>query len=126
MRRAGCDTFYNAAMAEDLKGYDGAVNGVKIVHGVAIVTQEMPTPRGRPVSMPVLPLSDVPPSRPDADLQSVLERAIEVIGDPEDAMRWLGTPVRALDYATPISQLHNPAGQEQLLAILTQLEHGVL
>jgi uncharacterized protein (DUF2384 family) len=55
-----------------------------------------------------------------------MERVIEVIGDLETAMRWLGTPVRALDDATPISRLQDLAGQEQVLAVLTQLEHGVL
>jgi uncharacterized protein (DUF2384 family) len=41
-------------------------------------------------------------------------------------MRWLGTPVRALNYATPISRLHDPESREQVLSVLTQLEHGVL
>jgi uncharacterized protein (DUF2384 family) len=114
-------------MAKELKGYDGAVNGVKIVHGVAFVTQTIPDLHGRRVSIPALPsLSQDAPSRSDIDIKSVVERAIEVIGDPADAMRWLGTPLRALDFATPISRLHNPAGHEQILAILTQLEHGVL
>lgn len=114
-------------MAEELKGYDGAVNGVKIVHGVAFETQTMSPLNVPRVSSPLLPpVSQAAPSRPDADIESVVERAIEVIGEPADAMRWLGTPLRALDYATPISQLHNSAGQEQILAILTQLEHGVL
>ena len=58
--------------------------------------------------------------------QEVISRAIEVIGDQEQAMRWLGTPVRALDYATPISRLHDSEGQAQVLRVLSQLEHGVL
>jgi uncharacterized protein (DUF2384 family) len=36
-------------------------------------------------------------------IDAVVERAVEVIGDREEAMRWLGTPVRALGYATPIA-----------------------
>lgn len=32
---------------------------------------------------------------------SVLDRAVEVIGARSEAMRWMGTPVRVLDYATP-------------------------
>jgi hypothetical protein len=58
--------------------------------------------------------------------EAIINRAIEVIGDEQQAMRWLGTPVRALDYATPISLLHDAPGQSQVLRVLTQLEHGVL
>ncbi|MBZ5728366.1 MAG: DUF2384 domain-containing protein [Acidobacteriia bacterium] len=36
---------------------------------------------------------------------SVLDRAVAVIGNKGEAMRWMGTPVRALDYATPVSLL---------------------
>jgi putative toxin-antitoxin system antitoxin component (TIGR02293 family) len=56
----------------------------------------------------------------------VLQRATEVIGDRPDAMRWLGTPVRALGYATPISLLHDAKGREEVLIVLGRLEHGVL
>ena len=41
-------------------------------------------------------------------------------------MRWLGVPVPALGYATPISLLDNQEGQTAVLNVLTQLEHGVL
>jgi hypothetical protein len=58
--------------------------------------------------------------------EAVIERAVEVIGDRAQAMRWLGTPVRALNYATPISRLHEPQGQDDVLRVLVQLEHGVL
>ena len=117
------DTFYNAHMAEGLKGYDGAVDGVKILHGIAVaehlgqlVGQE---DRSQRVSEDRQPKEAV-------DIRPVVHRAVEVIGDPEEAMRWLGAPVRALDYATPISRLYDPGGQEQVLSVLSQLEHGVL
>lgn len=57
---------------------------------------------------------------------AVLHRAAEVIGDRSDAMRWLGTPVRALNYATPISLLHDSKGREDVLSVLGRLEHGIL
>lgn len=57
---------------------------------------------------------------------AVIRRTVEVIGNDSDAMRWLGTPVRALNYATPISLLHDPKGRENVLSILGRLEHGVL
>jgi len=56
----------------------------------------------------------------------VLRRATEVLGDEPSAMRWLGTPVRALDYATPVSLLHDAKGREAVLTVLGRLEHGVL
>jgi putative toxin-antitoxin system antitoxin component (TIGR02293 family) len=56
----------------------------------------------------------------------VIHRAAEVIGDRSDAMRWLGTPVRALNYATPVSLLHDSQGREAVLSVLGRLEHGIL
>ncbi len=109
-------------MAENLKGHDGSVNGVEIQHGVAIVTQRMPAARVL-VGSPGLPCDQV---GQEADIQPIVDRLIEVIGNREEALRWLGTPVRALDYATPISLLHDSVGQQQVLAVLSQLEHGVL
>ncbi|MBC8167873.1 MAG: DUF2384 domain-containing protein [Bryobacteraceae bacterium] len=63
---------------------------------------------------------------PRAGEPDILDRAIEVIGTADDAMRWMGTPIRALDYATPISVIHTAKGRESVLAVLTNLDHGVL
>ncbi len=60
------------------------------------------------------------------DQAGILRRAVEVIGDEAEAMRWMGTPIRALDYATPISLLHTSQGYEAVLTVLGRLEHGVL
>jgi putative toxin-antitoxin system antitoxin component (TIGR02293 family) len=49
-----------------------------------------------------------------------------VFGDKEEALRWLGTPVRALNYATPISRLSSPNGHTEVMDVLGRLEHGVL
>ena len=57
---------------------------------------------------------------------AVIDRAIEVIGDETEAMRWLGTPVRALNYATPVSLLHDANGRDSVLNVLGRLEHGIL
>jgi uncharacterized protein (DUF2384 family) len=35
-----------------------------------------------------------PGSRGIVDVEPIIQRAIEVIGGREEAMRWLGTPVR--------------------------------
>jgi uncharacterized protein (DUF2384 family) len=56
---------------------------------------------------------------------AVMERAIEVIGDRKDAFRWLGTPVSALSYETPIAAAATAEGEKAVLAVLGQLEQGV-
>ncbi len=58
-------------------------------------------------------------------ISTVVERATEVIGDRERALRWLGTPVRALNFATPISLLNSEEGLKSVLTILGRLEHGI-
>ena len=58
-------------------------------------------------------------------LMKAVARAREVFGDEETAFRWLGTPVAALDYATPISCLSTPQGLIRVEDVLTQIEHGV-
>jgi putative toxin-antitoxin system antitoxin component (TIGR02293 family) len=75
--------------------------------------KKMASPRIRPVPVNA------------GSLDQVLDRATEVIGDREQALRWLGTPVRALNFATPVSQLATPQGKEAVETVLTRLEHGV-
>jgi putative toxin-antitoxin system antitoxin component (TIGR02293 family) len=59
------------------------------------------------------------------ELTKAVERATEVFGDEEAAFRWLGTPVAALGYATPISCLGTHQGAMRVDDVLTQIEHGV-
>jgi len=59
------------------------------------------------------------------ELTKAIARATEVFGDEETAFRWLGTPVAALDYATPISCLGTHRGALHVNDVLTQIEHGV-
>ena len=59
------------------------------------------------------------------ELTKAVTRATEVLGDEDAALRWLGTPVAALDYATPVSILGTPQGVTRVNDVLTQLEHGV-
>jgi putative toxin-antitoxin system antitoxin component (TIGR02293 family) len=76
---------------------------------------------------PAKRLQAVPSLQPNERAETeVMRRATEVLGDEPSAMRWLGTPVRALDYATPISLLHDAKGREAVLSVLGRLEHGVL
>ncbi len=69
------------------------------------------------------PVRPAPSERTSID--KILDRATEVIGDREQALRWLGTPVRALNFETPVSQLATLPGQEAVETVLTRLEHGV-
>ena len=55
----------------------------------------------------------------------VVIRAIAVIGNMEAALRWMGTPVKALEYATPVSLLGTDEGAQKVMSVLDQLEHGV-
>ena len=59
------------------------------------------------------------------ELTKAVARATEVFGDEEAAFRWFGTPVAALDYATPISCLGTHQGAMRVNDVLTQIEHGV-
>jgi len=94
----------------------------------------------RPTYDPLRSLGEIPsPQSPSSNVElsepvsnpttqrfhTVFTRAVDVIGDEHKAMRWLGTPVRALNYVTPISLLDQPEGEHTVLAVLTRLEHGV-
>lgn len=58
--------------------------------------------------------------------EAVFHRAVEVIGDKARAMRWMETPVRALDYATPVSLTGSADGCRAVLEVLDRLDYGVL
>lgn len=66
------------------------------------------------------------PARKSDDESAVIAQAVKVIGDKTEAMRWMGTPVRELDYSTPVSLLSSPKGRESVMTVLGRLEHGVL
>ena len=57
--------------------------------------------------------------------EQLMARATDVFANEEKALRWLGTPIRALDYATPISLLSEPKGRFAVLRVLNKIEHGV-
>jgi hypothetical protein len=81
---------------------------------------------GQVLALPTSPASPSPNKEPLNELIApIIERAAEVIGDRQEAMRWLGTPVRALDYATPISILATTEGAERVTDVLGQMERGV-
>ena len=61
----------------------------------------------------------------ELSVESVIARATEVMGDRDEAMRWQGTPIRVLDYATPVSLLGTREGATRVESVLGQMEHGV-
>jgi antitoxin Xre/MbcA/ParS-like protein len=61
----------------------------------------------------------------DGAVDGVLARASKVLGNREEALRWMGIPVRVLDFATPISLLGTKEGIERVTNVLGQMEHGV-
>lgn len=65
-------------------------------------------------------LADSPTS-----IDVLIDRVTQVVGDRETALRWMGTPVQALDYATPISLLNTDDGFVRVTNVLEQLQHGV-
>lgn len=50
---------------------------------------------------------------------------IDVFGDEENARQWLRSPILALGNATPASLLDTDIGAQEVLDVLTRIEHGV-
>ena len=57
------------------------------------------------------------------DVSDVVAAAKEVFG-ADGGLRWLGTPVPALKYATPISLADTPVGRQEIRNTLLSLAHG--
>jgi putative toxin-antitoxin system antitoxin component (TIGR02293 family) len=70
--------------------------------------------------------ADQPDPAESHQFEDVVNRATEVFANQEKALRWLGTPVGALQYSTPISLLGHPDGRQAVLDTLDKIEHGVL
>ena len=104
-----------------------AIDGMDVWNGLFVRRTHAAPPRKERHSASLAEHRRTPedPTR-ESRLEQILDRATDVIGTREEAMRWLGTPVRALNYATPVSLLVDDAGADRVLAVLTNLEHGVL
>ena len=94
----------------------------------AVTDEALPAPKGFIVGADLLPRrkseAAVLKATPE-ELTKAVARATEVFGNEDAAFRWLGTPVAALDYATPISCLSTRQGAMRVNDVLTQIEHGV-
>ena len=58
-------------------------------------------------------------------LARVTAEAMNVLGTPEKASRWLQKPNRALGNATPLSELDTDIGVRLVEQLLGRIEHGV-
>jgi hypothetical protein len=57
-------------------------------------------------------------------IDDTIARATEVLGGRDEAYCWLGTPIRGLDFATPIYVLRTKGGAGRIKDILGQIENG--
>jgi hypothetical protein len=57
-------------------------------------------------------------------IDKTIKLAARVLGSRDEAYRWLGTPIRGLDFATPIYVLKTKGGVNIIKDILGQMEHG--
>jgi uncharacterized protein (DUF2384 family) len=55
----------------------------------------------------------------------MIHKATEILGTRDEAMRWLGTPIRALNFATPLSISATKEGKERVNHVLGQMEYGI-
>jgi hypothetical protein len=62
---------------------------------------------------------------PHIAFNDLIQQATKVLGGRDEALRWFGTPVAALAYATPVSVLGNAKGVASVTDLLTQIEYGV-
>jgi uncharacterized protein (DUF2384 family) len=94
----------------------------------AVKDAALPAPKGFIVAAELLPRRQSEAAGLKAnreELTKAIARATEVFGNEDAAFRWLGTPVAALDYATPISRQGRHQGAMRVSDVLTQIEHGV-
>jgi putative toxin-antitoxin system antitoxin component (TIGR02293 family) len=95
---------------------------------VPVNHEVLPAPKDFIVAVDLLPRrkskTAVLKANPE-ELTKAVAKATEVFGNEDAAFRWLGTPVAALDYATPISCLSTHQGAMRVNDVLTQIEHGI-
>jgi hypothetical protein len=58
-------------------------------------------------------------------LDEMIRKVTGVLGSRDEAMRWLGTPVRALNFAIPISLLGTKDDVECVNDVLGQMEYAI-
>lgn len=79
--------------------------------------QRRRTPGGEPLSLEQ--------SSKTWNFVRVLARATELLGNQDEAERWISAPVMGLGGQVPLDLLQTPAGLELVNNFLTRLEYGV-
>ena|ERR1041385_3211226 len=59
------------------------------------------------------------------ELAQLLFRATDVFDDEKEAVRWLKSPIRALDDHTPLDYAHTAVGIREVENVLGRIEHGI-
>ena len=57
--------------------------------------------------------------------REIVEKATEVFGSRDEALRWLNRPAMALDKRAPMSMMETYEGRLHVKTLLTQLEYCV-
>lgn len=57
--------------------------------------------------------------------QALFERAIEVLGNEQNAMRWFLSKVKGLGYKTPFDCIQSEQGRQEVEDMLGRIEYGV-
>lgn len=57
--------------------------------------------------------------------REIVEKATEVFGSRDEALRWLNRPAMALDQRAPMSMMQTYEGRLRVKTLLTQLEYCV-
>jgi putative toxin-antitoxin system antitoxin component (TIGR02293 family) len=57
--------------------------------------------------------------------QILIARAVEVLGNTQDALQWLETSKSALGHKIPFDLASTEAGRQKVLDLLGRIEHGV-
>jgi Antitoxin Xre/MbcA/ParS C-terminal toxin-binding domain len=58
--------------------------------------------------------------------QALFERAIEVLGNEQNAMRWFRSKVKGLGYNTPLECIKTVRGRQDVEAMLDRIGDGVI
>lgn len=57
--------------------------------------------------------------------REIIERAIDVLEDPDNAIRWLNSPVVSLGGRRPIDLWGTDEGAQMVMDVLGRIEYGV-
>jgi putative toxin-antitoxin system antitoxin component (TIGR02293 family) len=58
-------------------------------------------------------------------LSALFQKALEVLGEPEEAKRWFTTPKKALGGKTPMEFSETDVGAREVEDLLGRIEYGV-